>query len=653
MSFDLLQAPYEINLADSLDETVLDRIGADLLEQIEIDIDSRREWMENNKEWIRLASQVRESKTFPWPGASNIKFPLLTIAAMQFQARALPNLVNSAQPVRMRTIGKDPQQTKLARAIRVSKYMSYQVMEQMDEWLEEMDRLLFILPMTGIVYKKTYFSEIDDRIKSYIILPNEMIVNYHARSFDRARMTEIIPMDMNQIYEYQSSGFFRDIEVEKDPVKTDRNAFNDVNDMINPSGSDMETYDIYESHCFLDLDEDGYKEPYIVTLDRSGAVLRIVARWSDKDVFFNAKGDVQKIVPETYYTPYIFMPDPSSAVSGIGLGSLLGPINEAVNTMINQLVDAGTLSIMQGGFLGRGAKLRGGSMKFRPGEWKSINTTGDDLRASIYPLPVREPSGTLFQLLGLMVEYGQRVSSVSDMMSGENPGQNQPATTTMAVLEQGLQIFTSIYKRIHRQLSKEYKLLYRLNREYLDVDMYNTVLDSEDGQVYDNEDFEDQNVDIKPASDPSIVSQAQKSVKSQSLLEKMAMGLPLNVQEVTKRVLEAEEHEEISALMDVPAPQPDFKTQLEIQKFQHQVQMDTIDKQLENLKIRAQAVKDQTGAELNMAKTQEMGASLDMKGKELQLRAVEVQAGLLGQVMDRSLQKGEGQQQQQQPTQGE
>lgn len=640
MAFNLQQAPYEVNIADNLDDETLERIGLQLLEQIELDEKSRAEWMENNKEWLRLASQVRESKNFPWPGASNVKFPLLTIASMQFQARALPNLINSAQPVRMRTLGQDPTGQKAARANRVSKYMSYQILEGMEEWTEEMDRLLFILPMTGIVYKKTFFSEAEGRIKTYIVLPNEMIVNYHARSYSRARQTEILPLDLNEIYELQAAGIYRDVEIEKCTDTKDRNSFNEINRMNPSEGSDMETYDLYESHCYLDLDEDGYKEPYIVTLDKSGTILRITARWGEKDIFFNEKGDVKRIIAEQYYTAYNFMPDPSSAVSGIGLGSLLGPINESVNTIINQLIDGGTLANLQGGFLGRGAKISGGTMRFRPGEWKQINTTGDDLRNNIFPMPVREPSGVLFQLLGLMIEYGQKVSSVSDMMSGQSPGQNQPATTTMAVLEQGLQVFTSIYKRIHRQLAKEYKLLYRLNREFLNEELYNAVIDAEE-QRFGLEDFEDQQADIKPASDPTIVSQAQKSVKSQALMEKLMAGLPLSVEEVTRRTLEAEEHEDIDKLMTRPEPQPDFKTQLEMSKFQHQVQMDQINQQLESLKIRAQAVKDQTGAELNMAKTQEMGAKIDFKGKELQLKAVETQANMLGTVMDRSIQQRE------------
>tara|TARA_R100001377_G_scaffold60511_1_gene36720 strand:- start:5767 stop:7782 length:2016 start_codon:yes stop_codon:yes gene_type:complete len=658
MKINLEEAPFEVNLADKLDQDTLDRVGKELTEQIELDEESRKSWMDTNKDWLKLASQVREDKSFPWPGASNVKYPLLTIAAMQFHARALPNLVNSPQPVRARVIGRDPDGAKAARSQRISKYMSYQVLEEMEDWMDEMDRLLFILPMTGICYKKTYFSENAGSIKSIVVLPNDMIVNYYAQDFARARMTHVMYMDENEVYELQRAGVFLDIDLhEPDDEGMDRNAMNSINDIKPTSGSDMAAHTIYESHCLLDLDEDGYKEPYIVTLTKDGRILRIMARWSEGSAFYNTKGDLIKIVPDTYFTPYIFMPDPSSAVSGLGLGTLLGPINEAVNTMINQLIDAGTLSNLQGGFLGRGIKLRGGATRFRPGEWKIVNSTGDDIRKSVFPMPVRDPSNVLFQLLGQLIESGERVSATTDMMVGETPGQNTPATTAMASLEQGLKVFTGIYKRIHRALAKEYKIMYRLNSIYLDEDVYETVLDEQamDPEAqFGKEDFLEEKMDIKPASDPNIVSQAQKSVKSQALLEKLQMGLPLNVYEVTKRALESEEQENIEQLMKMPEPQPNpevemQKAEFEMQQaeFQHKVKMDTTALQLDTLKIRAQAQKDESGSELNMAKVEQIGVDLDDEGRRVDMEEIKTEAEIIGQQLD-SLDKEEDRELQQQ-----
>lgn len=626
MAINLDDAPFEINLTDKLDEQTLAVVGQKLLEQIEIDEDSRKEWMDTNKDWLRLAAQVREDKNFPWPGSSNVKYPLLTIASMQFHARALPNLINSSQPVRARVIGRDPDQSKSKRAARISKYMSYQILEGMEDWLDEMDRLLFVLPMTGILYKKTFYSDAQERIRSTLVLPNDLIVNYHAQSYERARLTQVLYMDENEIYELQAAGIFRDIELrEPEYEELNRNAMDDIDNLKGASDSDLNPYMLYESHCFLDLDDDGYKEPYIVTLTKEGEILRITARWGEDNIFYSDTNKLIKIVPDEYFTPYIFMPDPASAVSGLGLGSLLGPINESVNTLINQLIDAGTLSVLQGGFLGRGIKLRGGATRFRPGEWKIVNTTGDDIRKNVFPMPVKEPSNVLFQLLGLLIESGERVSSVSEMMIGDNPGQNQPATTTMAVLEQGLQVFTSIYKRIHRSLAKEYRKLYKLNGLYLNEDEYNLVLDEnlvDPNTLLDISDFTLEDMDIRPASDPAIVSQAQKSVRAQALMEKLAMGLPLNVGVVTRRVLEAEDQEDIDDLMNVQ-PQPNPEVELENAKFQHQRQIDLIDRDLEAIKVRAQAIKDQTGADLNIAKIDQLGFEAQFKSIQQEIDTIQ------------------------------
>lgn len=610
---DIETNPYEMNLAEKLTEDELERVGADLLRQIKQDDDSRSEWMSTNKEWIKLATQVRETKSYPWENASNVKYPLLTVAAMQFNARALPNLINSSNPVRVRVLGKDEGQLKQKRAERVSKYMSYQVMEEMEDWLDEMDRLLFVLPMVGLCYKKSYYSELSGTTKSGLRLPNEVIVNYHAKDYNRARITEIIHMDSNEFLEMQLSGIYLDEDVTKNEIQHKNvNATDDVEKVKPPSDTSDDPYELYESHCWVDLDDDGYKEPYIITMTSSGQIVRITARYIETNVKYRTNGDVARIIGDNYFTPYIFIPDPSSAVYGLGLGTLLGPTNEAVNTILNQLIDAGTLANLQGGFLARGIKLKGGAVRLRPGEWKVVNTSSDDLRKGIFPAPIKEPSGVLFQLLGTLIESGQQISSVSEMMVGESPGQNQAATTTMAVLEQGLKVFTSIYKRIHRALAKEYRKLYLLNKEYFNSELYSTLLDEvkEDGTPFGIEDFEVDLKDIMPASDPSIVSQAQRSVKSQSLLEKLGAGLPLNVGEVTRRTLEAEEHEDIDKLMDVPPPPQDPEIVLKQRQQQHTESMDKIRTQLDTLAAKVDAI-----AKITSAAVAEASIG-DMKGKE-------------------------------------
>lgn len=624
MAFSLDKALYATNIADDLDEETLKKIGWKISQLVEDDDLSRQGWLSDQDEWIKLAAQVRETKDFPWERASNVKYPLVSLASLQFHARALPSLVNSTLPVQAKVLGEDPQLQKQARADRVRRYMSYQILDEMEEWMDEMDRMMIVLPIIGLCYKKTYYSDNLQRCRSVLVLPRDLILNYYATDYVRARMSHVIMMDSNELKEFQNKGIFLDIELENHQNKV-ITGMRDATIGLTPGGSfeDENPYELIESHCWWDLDDDGYKEPYIVTFHRdSKKVLRITARWEDGDIEYTPKGKIAKINPCQYFTPFQFFPDPNSAVYGIGFGRLLGPTNETVNTLINQLVDAGTLSNLQSGFLTRGVKLKGGSTRFKPGEWKIVNTTGDDLRKGVVPMPVREPSGTLYQLLGMLIDSGQRLSSVSDMMVGENPGQNQPASTTMAVLEQGLKVFTGIYKRIHRSLAAEYRKLYKLNYRYLNEKKYQTILD--EGVVQPNipqgatpqqaqqiqlqaqqnpqqiatiRDFDPQGLDIVPESDPNFVSDGQKALKAQSLLQDLQSGLPLNIQAVTQQVLQSQGHDNIAALMQ-QAPQPPSKELL-----QHQLEV-------ERTKIDAFKAWSLANLQIAQAEAAEHGSSL-------------------------------------------
>ena len=596
----------EINIANTLDEDELVKLGKDLIEQIEADDDSRSAWMENMDDMLELAAQVAEEKSSPWPNASNVKYPLLTTTAVQFHARAYPNIINSRNPVLAKIEGKKTQD-KIARANRVSEYMSYQVMEQMDEWQEDMDRLLFILPIVGLMWKKVFYSPSLQRPTSMLASPRDVIVNYDAVSYDRARITHRLYMDSNEIYEHQAANIFRDIDLS--PSAESQEGFDTTRD--NTHGLEKANVDdpmgvrpIYECHTFLDLDEDGYKEPYVVTLSEDGVVLRIVARYYESGVERDTDGSIIKIKPIQHFVPYKFLPDLESSIYAIGFGKLLGPGNEAINTLLNQLIDAGTLSIRQGGFIGRGARIRGGSIRFSPGKWVQVQSTGDDLRKNIFPLPVKEPSAVLFQLLGMLIESSQTLSSVQDMMTGKNPGQNQPYATSVQVLEQGLKVFNGIYKRIYRSLTREFKALFDLNMAFPDNEKYQQFHDEQMVQM--ELDFTREGYDICPSAEPDMVSEAQKIMKAQALAQHMAEGLVLNRQEVTRRVLEVEGHEGIEELMKVPPPQPDFETQLEMQRFEHQKQMDMAEQAISRIKAMAEARKDLMQSFQMAAKTEDM-----------------------------------------------
>lgn len=574
-----------MNIATILDEGVVREMGIELKKLIDEDDKSRQGWLDQNAEYLKLASQIKEAKNTPWPGASNVKFPLLTNACLQFHARALPALVNTSRPVKPKVIGKDADGSKLRRGMRISSYMSYQILEEMDEWVDELDRLLFILPMIGLCYKKTYYSPSLRRARSVLLTPEDVIVNYEAKDYERARMTEIIEMSPNEYIEMVREDLFLDVELPDPRQEDERHQARDAAKKLSKPTINVDTpYVFYESHCWYDLDGDGYQEPYVVTmLKDTGEIVRITPRWEEQNLVVNDRNEVVKIKAENFFTPWTFFPDPYSSVYGIGFGTLLGPNNEAINTLINQLIDAGTKANLGGGFIGRGARLKGGAVRLLPGEYKMVNSAGDDIRKSIVPLPANQPAPALFSLLQLLITVGDQTGSITDMIKGENPGQNQKVGTTMAVLEQGMKVYTSIYRRLHRALTKEYKQLFNLNRQYLDEDSYLSILDevpsdeqleaqlqaqgateeqaAQARQVVEEmrnaslEDFTEEGVDIIPASEPSMISDTLQLMKSQSLMEKLGV-LPLNVKEVTRRVLEAEQHQDIDELMNVPPQAP-------------------------------------------------------------------------------------------------
>ncbi len=599
----------EINIADKLDEDKLTEISEQVIRGYETDKQSRQEWEDATKEWIKLAKQVREEKSFPWPNASNVKYPLLTTAAMQFAARAYPSLVPSdGRVVKSKVIGKDPTGQKLDRAERVSMYMSYQIMHEMPHWEEGMDKLLIQLPVTGMVFKKTYWDSAKKTPVSELVLPINLVVNYWAKSLEDAeRISEEIEMSQRVLKERQMAKLFRDVDLGTPPVPEDRE-YSESDDTV--------PYILIEQHTYLDLDDDGYKEPYVVTVHReSGQVLRIAARYDDDGIYLNDDGELVKIEPIQYYTKFGFIPNPDGSFYDIGFGCLLGPLNESVNTLINQLIDAGTLNNLQGGFLGKGLRLRMGEYGFKPGEWKAVNSTGDDLKKQIVPLPSKEPSNVLFQLMGSLITSGKELASVAEIFTGKMPGQNTPATTTMATIEQGMKVFTAVYKRIYRSLGEEFLKIYKINKNYLNPATYSEIVDVKVGP----DDFSSV-YDICPGADPTAVSQTEKLLKAQGLLELLPTGM-LNPVEVITRVLEAQEQPNWERLLNPqvaqtgqpPEPQPDPKLmemqingQLKQQKFAMQAKAQARKSELEERDKEVQLAMRAQEHQMKMQEAQDM-----------------------------------------------
>jgi chaperonin GroES len=556
-----------INLAENMGEEELEKIGTEAKAGFDTDEESVCDLFKAMEEWTKLAKQIAEPKNWPWPKASNIKYPLLSTAAMQFAARAYPSLIPSdGRVVKSKIVGKDPDGTKTKTAEAVSIFMSYQLLDEMEGWEEDMDKLLIMLPVIGTMFKKTYWDPIKEVNCSKIILPKNLIVDYWAKNLrDAERISELVEVNARILQERIQSGVWLDPGL-KEPTSSEAA---DRREGSTPSKVDNTTpYLFIEQHTYLDLDKDGYKEPYIVTFHKdTSKVVRIVARYDEEGIKFNDKGDLTRIEPIQYYTKFGFVPNPDGSFYDIGFGVLLGPLNESVNTLINQLVDAGTLNNLQSGFLGKGLRLRMGETKFNPGEWKVVNSTGDDLKKQIVPMPSKEPSKVLFELMGALITSGKELASVAEIFVGKMPGQNTPATTTMATIEQGMKVFTAVYKRIYRSLAEEFQKLYRLNGLYLNPKTYVDIVDMEVGP----EDFNDETHRIFPGADPTAISQTEKLMKAQGLMEMLGTGMPLDPLKVMIRILEAQEQPNWQELIppqimesgQIP-PRPDPK-QMEMQ----------------------------------------------------------------------------------------
>lgn len=572
------------NLIDDFSEDQLLELKTQVNTGFENDVKSREQWLNDLEDWINLAKQIREEKSYPWPGASNVKYPLLATAAMQFAARAYPSLVpSSGKVVKAVVIGKDPTGEKLNRATRISDYMSYQLFSEMDGWEEDMDKLLMMLPVVGTMFKKTWYDKSEDKIQSCLILPKNIVVNYWTKSLDDCeRISEIIELSPRKMQERIRQEIYKDVELGAPVPPPDSD-----------DGNQDETtpYTIIEQHTFFDKDGDGYAEPYIVTFEKeSGKILRVAARYYLDDVTLDADDKrVVKIKPIQMYTKFGFVPNPDGSFYDIGFGVLLGPLNESVNTLINIQIDSGHLATLQSGFIGKGLRLKAGDNKFQPGEWKMVPGNGDDLRKQIVPLPTKEPSDVLFQLMGSLITSGKELASVAEIFVGKMPGQNTPATTTMASIEQGMKVFTAVYKRIFRALAEEFGKIFDLNKMYLDPMKYVEVVDTQIGP----DDFDRATCDIVPGADPTAVSQTEKLLKAQGLLELLPLipGL-LDPIEVVSRVLEAQEQPNWQKVFSIqvqqsgqlPPPPPDPKLmaiQAKVEADQRKAQVDIQSKQMD------------------------------------------------------------------------
>lgn len=538
------------NLTSAFDDDDLAKIGNHVKEGYLRDLDSRSVWFRRTRAAMELAMQVKPQKSFPWPNASNVAFPLLTIAALQFHSRAYPSLFSGPEIVKYRVSGADATGDLTERARIVSRYMSYQALTEDEPFEEQHDRLLMAVPIVGCGFIKTRRDAARYCNRSEYVPAEDLVVDYFAKSIDTAhRKTQHVTLYRNQVYERCMRGTFRNILEEpwytgaQAPVPAQSTAERDRLIGQHPPQGEVSVLLFLEQHTWLDLDGDGYEEPYIVTIEsNSSQVVRLVARWEHEDDIERNRTKVISITSSEYYTKYGLIPSPDGSIYDLGFGGLLGPLNESVDTIVNQLIDAGTLATTAGGFLSRGVKMKGGEMAFRPFQWNTVESMGDDLRKGIFPLPVREPSGVLFNLLSLLINYTQRISGNTDVMTGENPGQNTPAHNMQAMVEQGQKIYADTFKRMWRSMSQEMRKLYLLNGRHLpERFMFGT-------QQMGRELFLADPSQLVPTADPNLVSDSMRSQQSVMIKQSAQTTPGYNLEAVERNFLAAHHVDQIDLL---------------------------------------------------------------------------------------------------------
>ena len=546
-------------------EEMLAEMGKIVREEYNIDKSSRTEWEENTARSVKLFSTFMRAKNYPWPNSSNVCLPFLSIASIQFQARAYDALIPAKEVVKVLNTDFN-NKDEVERADRVGKYMNYQLLYKMDDFEENMDKTLMQLPLEGSVFKKTYYDAIKKRNVSEYISAFDFVMNYKAKNLDSAeRKTHVLYFTVDKIRKRVQSGIFRknawDLKPGTENISSPiQQTADEAEGKSPPAPEHNQERILLEQHRDWDLDGDGIAEPYVITVDyETEMVLRITDR--------RTKDSLGKEVTIEHFTEYIFIPNPEGSY-GLGFGTLISGLNESANSILNEIIDAGALANLQGGFFLEGYGLKGKDFKFERGVYKGVKLQVgvNDIRKLIYDFDFKGPSQSLFAVLGLLFEYSKLVSSVSETMTGQLPASDTPATTVLALIEEGRKVFSAIHKRAHRSFKKELKKNYRLNSIYLDEREYFQVLGETNmptGEILQagRADFVD-TYDVIPVSDPIITSRSEKVAKAQAIVQDVRTNpLTAGNQEAnyiaTKRYYEALEIPNVEELLKNPEP-PDL-----------------------------------------------------------------------------------------------
>ena len=506
---ELVGPDHNSNLADFIEDADLEEIASELVEDFESDRSSRKEWSRSYVKGLDLLGMKIEERTQPWEGASGVFHPLLSEAIVRFQAQAMGEIFPASGPVRTKIVGKQTKE-KTAQSKRVENEMNYMLTEEMTEYRDEMEQMLFRLPLAGSAFKKVYYDPIMERPCSMFVPAEDFVVSYGASDLmSCSRYTHVMKKTENQVRELQVNGFYKDIEL-PEPTRDESDIQEKYDDMegSNEVYDDDDRHTILEMHVDLDMpepfeDKDGLARPYIVTIDKSSrTILAIRKNWYEDD---------EKKTKRPHFVHYRYLP--SLGFYGTGLIHLIGGLAKSATSILRQLIDAGTLSNLPAGLKARGLRIKGDDSPLMPGEFRDVDVPGGAIRDSITFIPYKEPSSVLYQLLGNIVEEGRRIGSIADVQVG-NMNPNAPVGTTLALLERSMKVMSGVQSRLHAALKKELRILAKCVHDFMPSEyIYET-----EGDFSRTKDF-DGRVDVIPVSDPNASTMAQRVTQYQSALQ--------------------------------------------------------------------------------------------------------------------------------------
>ena len=541
---------HNANLAEFLEDSVLDPLASELMDKYKDYKQSRQEWEESYREGLNLLGFKYITRTEPFRGASSVTHPVLAEAVTQFQAQAYKELLPAEGPVRTQILG-DINVPKEEQSKRVKDFMNYQIMDQMKEYEPEFDQMLFYLPLSGSTFKKVYYDDLLGRAVSKFIPADDLVVPYSATSLEDAEaVIHVIRMSQNDLRKQQINGFYKDIDLGEPPLQEDKLKQKELElEGIKQTGQE-DMYTILEMHVNVDLDghedvnpEDGeptgIKLPYIVTIDEANGKVLSIRR--------NYKAEDPLKKKQDYFVHFKFLP--GMGFYGLGLIHMIGGLSRTATVALRQLLDAGTLANLPAGFKTRGVRMRDDAQPLQPGEFRDVDVPGGNIKDQFMQLPFKGPDATLLQLMGICVSSAQRFASIADSQVGE---MNQQAAvgTTVALLERGSRVMSAIHKRLYVGLKSEFKLLAEVFKTYLPPEYpYDVPGAARNIKVLD---FDDK-IDILPVADPNIYSQTQRISMAQAQLQ-LAQSNPKmhNMYQAYRSMYEAFGIKNINAILPPP-----------------------------------------------------------------------------------------------------